>query len=172
MPLEAPLGYGRTNELGTSEPGPMMLDDFVREDGTKIYCFAVAAKNANFEGAHFKIQFRLGPIWGLFLKSGRRGHRLAKIIVFRTPEKPITNRWGERSSLIFDPEDPITLELLDSERDAVDEKVKSAREVEFQRALEEIKKCYDGPDDKLPIIEHKILKVHSIDPWGTVVRTV
>jgi hypothetical protein len=153
----------------------MMLDDFVREDGTKIYGFAVTAKDAHFEGPHFKIQIGSEPIWGFFLKSGRQFFRLAIIIVFRAPETPITKRWGERPSLIFDPEDPITLELLDLEHVTVDEKVKSARKVEFQRALEEIKKCYDGldePNDKLPIIEHKILKVHSIDPWRTVVRKV
>jgi hypothetical protein len=139
----------------------MMLDDFVREDGTKIYRFAVEAKDASFEGAHFKIKIGSQPLWEFFLNLGCG---LAKIIVFRTPEKPITDRWGERASLIFDPENPITLELLDPEHDSVEEKVKSARGAEFQRALEEMKKRY-GPDDKLPIIEHKILKVRNIDRW-------
>ena len=40
--------------------------------------------------------------------------------------------------------------------------MKTAREVEFQQALEEIKKNY-SPDDKLPIIKHMILKVHDAD---------
>jgi hypothetical protein len=41
-------------------------------------------------------------------------------------------------------EDLTTLELLDPEQDTVEEKVKSAREVEFQRAPEDIKRCYEG----------------------------
>jgi hypothetical protein len=167
MPLEAPLGYGGRNRLNTSESRPMMLDDFVREDEAKIYRIAFDAIDADFEGAHFEIKIGSQSLWGFFLASRR--HRLAKIIVFRTPEKPITNRWGERLGQIFDPEDPITLELLNPEHDTAEEKEKSAREVEFQRALEEIKKYY-GPDDKLPIIEHKVLKVRNI--YRSVVRTV
>jgi hypothetical protein len=91
MPLEAPLGYGGRNELATSESGPIMLDDFVRENGTKIYRIAFEVKDALFTGHQFEFKLAGESLWECLLASGR--HReLKKLIVFRNPEKPITNR--------------------------------------------------------------------------------
>jgi hypothetical protein len=154
MPLETPLGYTGRN-YRDYDSGPIMLHDFIREDETKIYHIAFDAKEAAYRGAQ--------GLWEFLLPSRRNPRRhnpLNKIIVLRTPEKRRAGRYGTSSTMDFDPDDPISLELVSPEHDTVEEEMKTTRESEFQKALEEIKKSY-FPDEGLPIVEHMILKIYD-----------
>jgi hypothetical protein len=151
MPLEAPLGYDGRNEFGEYESGQptVMLDDFIRKNGTRIYRIAFEAKNHVYKGQ---------PLWR-YLVGPPDGYTVPRIIVFHTREEPRTRR---TSSLLFDPEDPISLEFIEPEYNNVKDEVKMARELEFQRALEEMEKRY-GPDDKVSVVKHMRLKVHDAE---------